>query len=106
MKTWQVEVIPSVEERLIQILTYIDENPLYNPDAAISVFEDFEATVKRVGLMGDRIPIGNNPVMRSRSLRRISFQSHRYYLIFRLIGDTAQIVRIGHDLEDLDKVLR
>ena len=105
MKTWRVEVISSVEERLIDILAYISGKPLYNPDAAESVLEDFEATVKTIGLMGDRIPIGTHPIMRRRGLRRANFHSHQFCLIYRIQGDMAQVVCIAHFKEDIDKVL-
>lgn len=106
MKKWRVEVIPSVEIRFIDILTYISDDPLHNPEAASAVFDDFEATLQVVGLMGDRIPIGSHPIMRDRKLRRVNFQKHNYYLIYRLADDVAQIVRIGHFREDLDNVLK
>ena len=106
MKTWRVEVTPGVEERLTAILEYISRDPLHNPDAALSVYLDFESTVRQIGLMGDRIPVGSHPIMRERQLRRINFERHRYYLIYRLNGEAAQVVRIGHFLEDADGVLR
>ena len=106
MKTWHVEVIPSVERRMIAILTYIGDDPLHNPDAAKAVYADFEATLQKVSLLGDRIPIGEHPVMHKRALRRINFQRHRYCLIYRIKDDIVQIVRVAHFLEDLDNVLK
>lgn len=106
MKTWEVQVIPRVENRLMGILSYIAENPLYNPDAARAVFEDFEATVKMIGKLGDSVAVGAHPIMQKRNLRRMNFLKHDYYLIYRIRGNVAQIVRIGHRLENLDKVLR
>lgn len=106
MKTWRVEVIPRVEQRLIDILTYISDKPLYNPDAAESVLEDFEATVKTIGLMGDRIPIGTHPIMHRRALRRINFHNHQFCLIYRIQDDMAQVICIAHFKEDLNKVLQ
>ena len=70
------------------------------------MLEDFEAAKQVVERMDDRIPVGIHPVMRQRALRRVIFPNHRYYLIYRVQGDTAQIVRIGHFLEDPNKVLR
>ena len=105
MKTWRVEVIPRVEERLIEILTYIGSNPLHNADAAEAVLDDFEATIKTIGLMGDRIPIGTHPIMRRRALRRVNFHSHQFCLIYRIQDDTAQVICIAHFKEDMDRVL-
>lgn len=106
MKTWEVQVIRRVEQRLTRILSYIAEKPLYNPDAARAVFEDYEQTKAMVGLMGDRVAVGRHPIMQRRKLRRMDFLEHDYYLIYRVMGDVAQIVRIGHTLENLDKVLK
>lgn len=106
MKTWRAIVNPRVEHRLLDILSYVNNEPLYNPDAAQSILEDFEATVQMVERMGDRIPIGTHPIMHDRALRRINFREHRYYLIFRIDNDIAQIVDIAHFLEDPNKVLR
>lgn len=91
---------------MIEILSYIESEPLYNPEAALAVLEDSEETLRIIGQIGDRIPIGNHPIMRDRELRRVNFQRHRYYLIYRLYDDAAQVVRIGHFLEDLDRILR
>lgn len=106
MKTWHAVINPRVEHRLFDILSYVNDEPLFNPDAALSILENFEAIVKMVERMGDRIPIGTHPVMRERQLRRINFREHRYYLIFRIKNDIVQIVDIAHFLEDPDKVLR
>ena len=106
MKTWKVHVIRRVENRLVKILSYIAEKPLYNPDAARAVLEDFEATVERISQMGDRVPIGTHPIMRKRNLRRMNFLKHDYFVIYRVRGDVAEIVRIGHSLENLEKVLK
>lgn len=106
MKTWEVTVIRRVENKLVKILSYIAEEPLYNPDAAAAVFKDYEATKDMVARMGDRVAIGTHPIMRKRRLRRMNFLEHDYYLIYRVQGDVAQIIRIGHCLESLDKVLK
>ena len=105
MKTWHVKVIPQVEQRLVDILMYIGDEPLHNPDAAKSVLEDFEATVNTISIIGDRIPIGIHPIMRKRALRRINFQSHQFCLIYRLQGNEAQVVCLAHFKEDLNRVL-
>ena len=105
MKTRHVEVTPGVGQRLIEILTYIHDTPLHNPDAAKAIFEDFEATIAAVALMGDRIPIGTHPIMRKRGLRRMNFRKHRFYVLYRIHGDVAQVVRVAHFLEDPNKVL-
>ena len=97
---------PAGREPTGKILSYIAEKPLYNPDAARAVLEDFEATVERISQMGDRVPIGTHPIMRKRNLRRMNFQKHDYFVIYRVRGDIAEIVRIGHSLENLDKVLK
>ena len=106
MKTWRVEVIPRVEQRLTDILAYISGEPLHNPEAARAVLEDFEATVNALSLMGDRIPIGVHPIMHRRGLRRVNFRNHQFCLIFRLRDDVVQVVCIAHFKEDLNKVLR
>ena len=105
MKTWRVEVSPGVGERLVEILTYIFDAPLHNPDAARAVFEDFDATIAAISLMGDRVPIGTHPIMRKRGLRRMNFRRHRFYVVYRIQGDVAQVVRVAHFLEDPNKVL-
>ena len=45
-------------------------------------------------------------MMQKRGLRRINFRSHRYCLVFRIRGNTAEVVRIAHFLEDPNNVLR
>lgn len=106
MNTWHVTVSPRVELRLFGILDYISASPLYNTSAAEAVYEDFQATLDAIQMMGERIPIGEHPIMQKRGLRRINFRNHRYYLVFRIQGNIAEVVRIAHFLEDPNKVLR
>ena len=105
MKTWRVEVVPGVEQRLIEILSYIHDAPLHNPDAAKAIFEDFEATIAAITLLGDRVPIGAHPIMRKRGLRRVNFRKHRFYVVYRVQDDVAQVIRVAHFLEDPNRVL-
>jgi len=46
MKTWHAVINPRVEHRLFDILSYVNDEPLFNPDAALSILEDYDINHK------------------------------------------------------------
>ena len=70
--------------------------------AASNVLNDFEATVQILSKMAGGIKLCDNPRLRELGYRRMHFQSHRYFLLFRIEGKTAIVDGIFHELQDYE----
>ena len=76
---------------------------LKNEQAARNVLEDFDATKDRLSQIAGSIRLCENPLLRERGYRRLEFQKHSYFMMYRLEGSTAVVDAIFHDLQDFEK---
>lgn len=100
MKLFTVKTTPLLEEKLDRYIGYLLEVK-QNPQAAQAVLDDYvktrESLEKSAAALGD--PKDRN--LRVRKLKRINFDEHDYFLLFRITGDsTVEIVTMFHDSED------
>lgn len=71
-----------------------------NEQAARSVMQDFEETKKRLALVAGSIKECSDHRLRELGYRRINFQSHRYFMLYRIKGDIVVVDNIFHELQD------
>ena len=76
---------------------------LKNEQAARNVLDDFDATKDRLSQIAGSIRLCENPLLRKRGYRRLEFQKHSYFMMYRLEGSTAVVDAIFHDLQDFEK---
>ena len=88
-------------ERIIQYLIYEKENI----QAAKSVLDDFEATKNRLIRIAGSLKLCENPKLKELGYRRIHFLAHRYFMMYRIVEDTAIIDNIFHELQDYENHL-
>ena len=70
--------------------------------AASNVLNDFEATKISLSKVAGSLKLCDNPRLRELGYRRMNFLSHRYFMLFRLEGDTAVVDNIFHELQDYE----
>lgn len=73
--------------------------------AAQSVFDDYMATKKRLAEIAGTIKDPENEKLKQRRLKRINFEKHNYFFLFRIVGDTVEIAAMFHGLEDYENKL-
>ena len=105
MKTFKVVITREARDDLRRYLDYIRQR-FMNPQAIKSVRDDFYETAAALRTTAETIAQPENEQMRRRNLKRINFQRHGYFLIFRIVGDTVQIIQVFHRLEDYENKLR
>lgn len=102
-KSWEVIATDDVEEDLAGFVEYL----LYekkNEQAATAVIDDYDETIERLeGSEGAFGPM-NNPRLAELGYRKILFQRHNYYLIYRIEGNKAIVDHMYHGLQDKDGV--
>lgn len=98
---YRVEITEDALEDLDNILYYI-LFVLKNEQAAQNVLDDFALTQDRLSRIAGTIGLCENPHLRERGYRRLEFQKHNYFIMYRLEEGTAIVDAIFHDLEDFE----
>ena len=86
---YKVVVTAEAEEDLNQFIQYL----LFakkNKQAAKNVLDDFEDTIKKLKYVA------------SLGYRRINFQQHRYFMLYRIENDVVYVDDIFHELQDYE----
>lgn len=76
------------EEDLNQFVQYL----LFakkNKQAAKNVLDDFEDTIKKLKNVASSLKVCDNPRLQSLGYRRINFQQHRYFMLYRIENNIA-----------------
>lgn len=105
MKCYRVVVSIDAKEDLKRYIRYLRQVKL-SPQAAKNVLEDFKATRKSLSICAGSIAQPISEKLRERGLRRLNFQKHNYFLLYKLEGELAIITNIFHGLEDFENKLR
>ncbi|MCR5817271.1 MAG: type II toxin-antitoxin system RelE/ParE family toxin [Ruminococcus sp.] len=105
MKIYKVTVTPDAQDALKKYLRYL-KSVKKSPQAAKSVMNDFIETRKELSACAGSLASPDNQKLRERSLKRMYFLHHSYFMLYRIDGDTAVIVSIFHSLEDIDNKLK
>lgn len=98
---YKIVVTAEAEEDLNQFIQYL----LFakkNKQAARNVLDDFEDTVKRLKYVASSLKICDNPHLQSFGYRRINFQQHRYFMLYRIENDVVYVDDIFHELQDYE----
>ena len=98
---YKVVVTAEAEEDLNQFIQYL----LFakkNKQAAKNVLDDFENTIKKLKYVADSLKVCDNPRLQSLGYRRINFQQHRYFMLYRIENDVVYVDDIFHELQDYE----
>lgn len=58
-------------------------------EQAEQVLDDFEDTIKKLKKVASSLKVCDNPRLQSLGYRRINFQQHRYFMLYRIENDIA-----------------
>ena len=83
---YKIVVTAEAEEDLNQFIQYLFFAKK-NKQAAKNVLDDFENTIPRLQSLG---------------YRRINFQQHRYFMLYRIENDVVYVDDIFHELQDYE----
>ncbi len=85
-------------DSFIKYLIFEKENKL----AAKNVLNDFDATVESLKHVAGSLKLCDNPRLHQLEYRRINFLNHRYFMLYRIVGDVVFIDNIFHELQDYE----
>ena len=70
--------------------------------AARNLLNDFETTKASLTNVAGSLKLCNNPKLRELGYHRINFLSHRYFMLYRIEGDTVYVDNIFYELQDYE----
>ena len=105
MKSFRITIMPEAKGQLRNYLKYLKIN-LKNEQAYHSVKADYEDTINRLKTLAGSINVCEHPKLAEREIRKIFFRKHDYVLLYRIKGDTAEVVSMFHTLEDYENKIR
>ena len=73
--------------------------------AALSVINDYEETLKTLAIVAGSIRESENPKLAQRKLRRINFRRHDYFMLYKVDGNVAIVTNIFHSSQDYENKL-
>ena len=101
MKKYKVLVAPRAKKDVKKYVSYL-RNVRLSMQAAQALFDDYRSTKKRLADICKYIGEPESEKLKQRGLKRINFTRHNYFFLFRVKGDTVEIVAMFHGLEDYE----
>ena len=105
MKIYRVVISIDAKASLKKYIRYLRDVKL-SPQAARNVLDDFTATRIALSQAAGSLQEPENEKLKARFLKRINFQKHNYFMLYKVEGETAIITNIFHGLEDYEGKLR
>jgi plasmid stabilization system protein ParE len=88
-------------DRFISYLLFVKRSQ----QAASNVLDDFEQTKNELSRVAGSLKYCENPKLKKFGYKRINFFHHKYFMLYRIEGDTAIVDNIFHDLQDYEHML-
>lgn len=101
---YKVVITPDAEADLDQFVWYL----LYekkSEQAAKNLLDDFEVTKKKLERVACSLAGCQNPRLKEFGYKRINFESHRYFMLYRIEDDKVIVDNIFHELQDYENCL-
>ena len=73
-----------------------------NEQAARNVLNDYDATIESLKIVASSLKLCDNPRLRKHEYRRINFLNHRYFMMYRIVGNVVFVDNIFHELQDYE----
>lgn len=102
---YKVNIMKSAETDLEMFIAYLLFEKK-NEQAAQNVLNDFEQTKDILSHIAGSLKVCDNERLKELEYRRINFQNHRYFMLYRVENDTVYVDGIFHELQDYENKLK
>ena len=101
---YKIVVTKDAEEDLDRFVKYLifEKESL---QAAQNVLDDYETTIEKLKHVASSIKLCDNPRLRKLEYRRINFMDHRYFMMYRVVGNVVFVDNIFHELQDYENTM-
>lgn len=100
---YRVVMMKGAEEDLDRFIVYLLFEKK-NEQAARNLLDDFEKTKSSLVNIAGSLKLCDNPKLKELGYRRINFLSHRYFMLYRIDGNTVFVDKIFHQLQDYENI--
>ena len=76
-----------------------------NEQVAKNLLDDFEKTKLSLSNVAGSLKLCDNPKLKELGYRRINFLTHRYFMLYRIEGNTVFVDNIFHELQDYEDAM-
>ena len=87
---YKIVVTAEAQEDLNQFIQYLFFAKK-NKQTAKNVLDDFEYTIKKLKYVASSLKVCDNPRLQSLGYRRINFQQHRYFMLYRIENEAVRV---------------
>lgn len=85
-------------DRFIRHVLFVKKNE----QAAKNVLDDFEDTKEILRTVAGNLKACDNPRLRKLGYHRINFRRHRFFILYRIVGEFVFIDNMFHELQDYE----
>ncbi|MCD8326636.1 MAG: type II toxin-antitoxin system RelE/ParE family toxin [Lachnospiraceae bacterium] len=85
-------------DKYIQYLLF----EIKSEQAAGNLLDDFEETVRVLSEVAGSLQFCENPKLKIKGYKKIKFQRHRYFMLFRVEENDAIVDALFHELQDYE----
>lgn len=81
-----------------QLNMYVDYTlfNLQNPLAAKAIISDLKKTKEKLSFVAGSLALCNHPILAKYGYRKIMFQKHQFYMLYRIDGNTVVVDGMYH----------
>ena len=102
MKTYRITFAPDAEDDFDQYLAWLGD-----ADAVASALRDFNETRTRLGkIAGSLTMVYGSEKLRQRGYHRLNFRRHPLYMLYRVEEEEVFVDAIGHERQDMDRLMK
>ncbi|MBD5543846.1 MAG: type II toxin-antitoxin system RelE/ParE family toxin [Lachnospiraceae bacterium] len=101
---YKVVMMEGAQEELDRFVMYLLFEKK-SEQAARNLLNDFETTSVSLSNIAGRLKLCDNPKLKELGYRRINFLSHRYFMLYRIVGNTVFVDNIFHELHDYENTM-
>lgn len=101
--TYNVQITPPAKHQFEMYISYILYK-LKNIQAARAIRDDAKRTKQRLSVVARSLPLCENPILAKHGYRRIFFDKHNFFMVYRLDGELAIVDAMYHGLQDYESV--
>lgn len=102
---WKVLATDDVEKDLSEFVQYLLYEKL-SEQAADAVIQDYDDTLEVLERVAGSLKTVDNPRLAKLGYKRINFQRHNYYFLYRIERNTAIVDGMYHELQDQNGIMR
>ena len=99
--TYEVVLTKDAENDLDNFIQYLLFEK-HSKQAGAYVLQDFENTKRSFDKIASSFKLCDNLRLRKLGYRRINFERHRYFMLYRIEGERIIVDNIFHELQDFE----